>query len=115
MNLYIHPLKGIFHPSHRKIYSFLHSSILCIILHPLWSLLITLSKYIHVRSSFEEFIKTNSMVQSKFYLGFWFVRYNIFLFKNEVGPCYMHLSLSSLSRPPTASSQRMRVVGSAAG
>jgi hypothetical protein len=82
---------------------------------PLGGLLVTLSKYIHVRSSFEEFIETNSMVQSKFNFGFWFVRYNIFLFKNEVGPRCMHLSLSSLSRPRTASSQRMRVVGSAAG
>jgi hypothetical protein len=115
MNLYIQPLKRIFYPSHYKIYSFPHSSILFIILHPLWGLLVTLSKYIHVRSSFKEFIKTNSMVQSKFNLGFWFVRYNIFLFENEVGLRCMHLSLSSLSRPPTASSQRMRVVGSAAG
>jgi hypothetical protein len=109
MNLYIHPLKEIFHPSHHKIYSFpvlIHS--LC---HPpsTVGILVTLFKYIHVRSSFEEFIETNLMVQSKFNLGFWFVRYNIFLFENEVGPRCMHLSLSSLSRSRTASSQRCRV------
>jgi hypothetical protein len=61
------------------LYSFLpHPSILYIIIYPLWGPLITLSKYIHVRSSFEEFIKTNLMVQSKFILDFWFVSYNIF-------------------------------------
>jgi hypothetical protein len=40
--------------------------------------LITLSKYIHVWSSFEGFIKTNLMMQSKFNLNFWFVSYSIF-------------------------------------
>jgi hypothetical protein len=61
-DLYIHPLKGIFHPSHHKIYSFpalIHS------LYPTLSTvgpLVTLSKYIHVRSSFEVFIETNSTV-----------------------------------------------------
>jgi hypothetical protein len=108
MNLYIYPLKRIFHPSHHKIYSF------PALIHPLYhpsstvGLLVTLSKYIYVRSSFEKFIKTNLMVQSKFNLGFWFVKYNIFLFENEVGPRCMHLSLSSLSCSRTASSQRCR-------
>jgi hypothetical protein len=42
------------------LYLFLpHSSILYIILYPLWDLLITLSKYIHVRSSFKGFIEIN--------------------------------------------------------
>jgi hypothetical protein len=64
-----------FHP----LYQFLpHSSILYIILYPLWGPLITLSKYIHVKSSFEGFIATNLMVQSKFNFAFWFVSYNIF-------------------------------------
>jgi hypothetical protein len=44
-----------------------------------WSPLVSLSKYIYVRSSFEEFIETNLMVQSEFNLAFWFVSYNIFL------------------------------------
>jgi hypothetical protein len=53
------------------LYLFLpHSSILYIIIYLLWSSLITLSKYIHVRFSFEGFIETNLMVQSKFNLGF---------------------------------------------
>jgi hypothetical protein len=107
MNLYIHPLKGIFHSNHKKYTVSPHSFILYIILHPLWGLLITLFKYIHVGSSFKEFIETNLMVQSKFNLDF--------LFENEVGPRCMHISLSSLSRPRMASSQRMRVVGSATG
>jgi hypothetical protein len=64
--LYIHPLKGIFRPSHHKIYNFPHLSILCITLYPLWDPLVTLSKYIHVTSCFKIFIKTNLMVQSKF-------------------------------------------------
>jgi hypothetical protein len=55
-----------------------HPSILYIIIYLLWGPLITLSKYIYVRSSFEEFIETNLMVQSEFNLGFWFVSYNIF-------------------------------------
>jgi hypothetical protein len=33
-----------------------------------------------VWSSFEGFIETNLMVQSKFNLNFWFVSYNIFFF-----------------------------------
>jgi hypothetical protein len=61
------------------LYLFLpHSSILYIILYSLWDLLVILSKYIHVRSSFEEFIEMNSIVQSEFNLDFWFVSYNIF-------------------------------------
>jgi hypothetical protein len=70
MDLYIHPLKGIFHPSHHKIYSFLHSSILYIILYPLWGPLVTLSKYIHVTFCFEVFIETNLMIQLEFNLVF---------------------------------------------
>jgi hypothetical protein len=35
-----------------------------------WGPLVSLSKYIHVRSSFEGFIKTNLMVQSEFNLIF---------------------------------------------
>jgi hypothetical protein len=48
--------------------------------HPLFTVgpLITLSKYIHVRSSFEEFIETNLIVQSEFNLSFWFMSYNFF-------------------------------------
>jgi hypothetical protein len=64
------------------IYSILpHTSILYIIIYPLYPLcdpLVTLSKYIHVWSSFEGFIETNLMVQSKFNLDFWFVSYSIF-------------------------------------
>jgi hypothetical protein len=61
------------------LYQFLpHPSILCIILYPLWGPLITLSKYIYVRSSFEGFITTNLMVQSEFNFAFSFVSYNIF-------------------------------------
>jgi hypothetical protein len=79
MDLYIHPLKGIFYSSHHKIYGFPAS------IHPLYhhlstvGPLITLSKYIHVISCFEVFIETNLMVQSEFNLVFWFVSYNIFL------------------------------------
>jgi fumarate reductase subunit D len=63
-NLYIHPLKGIFHPSHHKIYSFL--TLIHSLYHNLSTVgsLVTLSKYIHVRYSFEGFIETNLMVQS---------------------------------------------------
>jgi hypothetical protein len=39
-------------------------------IYPLWGPLVTLSKYIHVRSYFEEFIETNLMVQSEFNLVF---------------------------------------------
>jgi hypothetical protein len=55
-----------------------HSSIVYIIIHLLYSPLITLSKYIHMGSSFEEFIETNLIVQSEFNLVFWFMSYNIF-------------------------------------
>jgi hypothetical protein len=78
IDLYIHPLKGILHPSHHKIYSFPVS------IHPLYHPLstigpfVTLSKYIHVTFCFEVFIATNLMVQSKFNLVLWFVSYNIF-------------------------------------
>jgi hypothetical protein len=60
-----------------------HSSILYITLYPLyllWDTLVTLSKYIHVWSSFEGFIETNLIVQSKFNLDFWSVSYSIFPF-----------------------------------
>jgi hypothetical protein len=49
-------------------------------LYPLWDPLVTLSKYIHVWSSFKGFIETNLMVKSKFNLDFWFVSYSIFSF-----------------------------------
>jgi hypothetical protein len=45
-----------------------YSSILYIILYPLWGSLITLFKYIYMTSCFEVFIETNLMVQSKFNL-----------------------------------------------
>jgi hypothetical protein len=64
----------------------LHPFILYIILYPLWGSLVTLSKYIHMRSSFEEFIETNLMVQSEFNLVSWFVSYNIFFIVQQVGP-----------------------------
>jgi hypothetical protein len=51
-----------------------------------------------VRSSFEEFIETNSMVQSKFNLGFLFVSYNIFL--REKSGARATCSPSLLSLPP---------------
>jgi hypothetical protein len=62
MNLYIHSLEGIFHPSHHKIYSF--PAPIHLLYHPLSTVgsTITLSKYIHVTSSFEVFIKTNLIV-----------------------------------------------------
>jgi hypothetical protein len=81
------------------LYSFLpHSFILYIILYSLWGPLITLSKYIHLRSSFEEFIKTNSMVQSEFNCGFWFVSYNIFYRIKTVGPAAFSLFSVSVQR-----------------
>jgi hypothetical protein len=45
-----------------------------------------------VRSSFEEFIETNLMVQSKFNLGFWFVSYNIFFCYEKSEARHCHLS-----------------------
>jgi hypothetical protein len=55
-----------------------------------------------VRSSFEKFIETNLMVQSKFNLVFWFVSYNIFYLVELVDPpldvTAMHASLLLL--PP---------------
>jgi hypothetical protein len=61
-DLYIHLLKGIFHPSHHKIYSF--STLIHYLYHSLSTVGPTchLSKYIHVGSSFEEFIEMNLMV-----------------------------------------------------
>jgi hypothetical protein len=41
-------------------------------------LFVILSKYIHMRSCCEWFIKRNPIVQSEFNLVFWFLRYNIF-------------------------------------
>jgi hypothetical protein len=84
--LYIHHLKGIFCPSHHKIYSFPawpHPSILYIILYSLWVQLVTLSKYIHVTFCFEVFIETNLMVKSEFNLVFWFESYNIFCYEKK--------------------------------
>jgi hypothetical protein len=63
-----------------------HPTILYIIIYLLWGSLVTLSKYIHVRSSFEGFIETNLTVQSEFNLIFWFVSYNIFFIVEQVGP-----------------------------
>jgi hypothetical protein len=68
------------HPSHQDSFLYIQffrthqSSIHC------GGSLITLSKYIHVRSCFEEFIETNLMVQSEFHLDFWFVSYSIFCY-----------------------------------
>jgi hypothetical protein len=46
-----------------SLFSFLsHLFILYIIFYSLWGSLVTLSKYIHVRSGFEGFIEINSMV-----------------------------------------------------
>jgi hypothetical protein len=65
-----------------------------------WGPLITLSKYIHVRSSFEEFIETNLMVQSEFNLVFWFVSYNIFSSLNKWGlRCMWCMLLRLVCRP----------------
>jgi hypothetical protein len=50
-----------------------------------------------VKSSFEEFIETNLMVQSEFNLIFWFVSYNIFLLQRNSGA----RALSPLSRSLT--------------
>jgi hypothetical protein len=88
-----------------KILSSIHVSSALIILYISYSIatinngstchpLKVLSKYIHVRSYFDGFIETNSMVYSEFNLGFWFVSYNIFLVRRKSGArCY----LSSLS------------------
>jgi hypothetical protein len=51
-----------------------------------------------VKSSFEKFIETNSMMQSEFNLGFWFVSYNIFLLEKKWGLPLSPPPLSSLSR-----------------
>jgi hypothetical protein len=83
MDLYIHPLYVLLNEILSYILNFPAPIILYIILyplHPLWDPLITLSKYIHVWSSFKGFIETNLMVQSKFNLDFWFMSYNIFFF-----------------------------------
>jgi hypothetical protein len=78
MNLYIHPLYVLV----IKILSFISNSPALIhpLYHPLSTVgpLVTLYKYIHVRSCFQKFIETNLMVQSKFNLVFWFVSYIIF-------------------------------------
>jgi hypothetical protein len=69
MDLYIHPLYVLV----SKILSYILNSpapIHDIILYSLWDPLITLSKHIHVWSSFEGFIESNLMVQSKFNLDF---------------------------------------------
>jgi hypothetical protein len=57
MDLYIHPLYCL-------IIKILYPASIYHLYHPLSTVgpLVTLSKYIHVRSSFEEFIKTNLMV-----------------------------------------------------
>jgi hypothetical protein len=43
-----------------------------------WGLFVILSKFIHMRSCFEGFIKRNPMMQSKFNLVLIFLSYNIF-------------------------------------
>jgi hypothetical protein len=55
-----------------------------------------------VRSSFEEFIETNLMVQSKFNLVFWFVSYNIFSSLNKWGPLLCQSSACSSPAPASA-------------
>jgi hypothetical protein len=57
-----------------------------------------------MRSCFEEFIKTNLMVQSEFNLMFWFVSYNIFFVtENKWGPSLSPLSsFLSLMHVPLA-------------
>jgi hypothetical protein len=79
MNLYIHYLYILGIKILSSVLNF--SAPIHPLYHPLFTVssLITLSKYIHVRSCFEVFIETNLMVQSEFNLGFWFVSYNIFL------------------------------------
>jgi hypothetical protein len=92
------------------LYHFLpHSSILYIILYPLWGPLVTLSKYIHVRSSFEAFTETNLMVQSEFNLVFLFVSYNIFLVYWINGAHWLHVlsPLSHAVRSPRSFSGRL--------
>jgi hypothetical protein len=85
MDLYIYPLYVLVG---KILFSILNSSALIHPLcHPLSTVdpLVTLSKYIYVWSSFEGFIETNLMVQSKFNLDFWFVSYIIFSFVKVVG------------------------------
>jgi hypothetical protein len=99
---YIHPLKRIFHSSHHKIYSF--SALIHPLYHPLSTVgpLVTLSKYIQVRSCFEEFIETNLMVQLEFNLVFWFMSYITFFIWKKVRyalPCALSLACTfSLAR-----------------
>jgi hypothetical protein len=68
MDLYIHPLYCLV----IKILSsiLIYPVSIHHLYHPLSTVgpLVTLSKYIHVRSSFEEFIETNLMVQLEFNL-----------------------------------------------
>jgi hypothetical protein len=70
MELYIHHLKGLV----IEILSFIPNSSASIHplyhLYPLWGLLVTLSKYIHVTFCFKLFIATNLIVQSEFNLIF---------------------------------------------
>jgi hypothetical protein len=62
MDLYIHPLYILVTKILSSILNSLTLIHLYIILYLLWGSLVTLSKYIHVRSCFEGFIETNSMV-----------------------------------------------------
>jgi hypothetical protein len=84
MNLYIYPLYVLVS---KILFSVLNSPVPIYPLYHSLSILSTVGStchfiqiYIHVWSSFEEFIETNLMVQSKFNLDFWFVSYNIFSF-----------------------------------
>jgi hypothetical protein len=83
MYLYIHPLYIVV----IKILSSIPNSSALIhpLYHPLSTVgpLVTLSKYIHVRSSFKRFIETNLIMQSEFNLMFWFLNYNIFYTKKS--------------------------------
>jgi hypothetical protein len=97
-----------FHPLYILVIKILYSIPISLALihhlyHPLSIVgpLVTLSKYIHVRSSFEEFIETNLLVQSEFNLIFWFMSYNIFCYQKTVGPVLSLLS-PTLSRMQVA-------------
>jgi hypothetical protein len=64
-----------------------------------------------VRSSFEEFIETNLMVQSEFSLVFWFMSYNIFFIVEQVGPALVRALSLSCSLTPNNSSSGARACG----
>jgi hypothetical protein len=97
MELYIHPLYVLVSKILSSILNF--SVPIYSLYHPLSTLstvdsLATLSKYIHVIYSFEGFIKTNLMLQSKFNLDFWFVSYSIFFLCLASGAVTAHYRVS---------------------